>query len=97
LAPVAKRKQPSGLEVFHGGTTKVPLNRFLEAVNSLSIKKKRRLIKKTSLLEQTYSSAGAWLWAQLGPMVGAVMSPMVNKRGCLGYPVASSAREDDIM
>lgn len=34
---------------------------------------------------------------QLGPLVGAVMSLLVNGRGLLGYPTASSPRKDDIM
>lgn len=34
---------------------------------------------------------------QLGPLVGAVMSLLVNGRGLLGYPTASSPRKDDIL
>jgi hypothetical protein len=31
------------------------------------------------------------------PMVGAQMSPSVNKKGCLGYPTASSPSEVNII
>jgi hypothetical protein len=40
--------------------------------------------------KETEGLTGVQLWVQLGPVV-------VNDRGCLGYPVASSPREDDIM
>jgi hypothetical protein len=38
---------------------------------------------------ETEGSAGAWLWMQLGSVLVALMSLLVNERGHLGYRTAS--------
>jgi hypothetical protein len=63
----------------------------------LFIRKKKELVRKMSLLKDTEGLAGARLWVQLGPVVGTLMSLSVNNRGCLGYPTASSPREENIL
>lgn len=45
---------------------------------------KKNLVKKRHVLNETGDSAGAWLWIQLGLVVGALMSMSVNDRGLLG-------------
>jgi hypothetical protein len=45
---------------------------------------KMKLVKKRYVLNETGASAGAWLWTQLGIVVGALMSLSLNDRGLLG-------------
>lgn len=40
--------------------------------------------------------AGAELWVQLEPVVGALMSLSLNYRGCLRNPTARNPRDDII-
>jgi hypothetical protein len=49
----------------------------------------KHVVKKRLLLEETEG--------ELGQILGALMSMLVNNRGLLGYPATSSPRDDDIM
>jgi hypothetical protein len=52
--------------------------------------------KKKADLKETkdFTGSSAKLWVQLGWVVGALLSLLVNNRGWSGYPAVSSPKED---